>query len=97
MRMPPGLMGRPADWWGKGTGTVLRLAGVLAFLDWAAQAQDTPEPTHVSARATRGAIDLWRDYLWPHAQAVLRIAGSERQHRARKVLQWIKRQGKARV
>ncbi len=89
------LAGRGADWWGKGPGTVLRLAGVLTFLDWAAQPAGTAEPAQVPAWALRNAARLWRDCLWPHAQATLRIAGAggERERHVRKVVRWLRLHG----
>ncbi len=90
----PDLAGKAAAWWGKGPSQVLRLAGVLTFLHWAAQPQGTAEPDQVPARALESAVRLWRDYLWPHAQATFRIAGAggERESRERQVLRWIRAQ-----
>ena len=87
----PDLAGKAAAWWGKGPSQVLRLAGVLTFLDWAASPQGTVEPAHVPAWAIEAAARLWRDYLWPHAQATFRIAGAggERESRQRQVLRWL--------
>lgn len=89
------LDGREAAWWGKGPGTVLRLAGTLTFLAWAAQAQDAAEPAQVPAWTIKAASRLWQHYLWPHARAVFRLAGNggEESH-GRKVLRWIKREGR---
>jgi len=82
--------GRAAAWWSEGAGMVLRLAGVLTFLDWSAQPVDAAEPAQVSAAAMRTAIGLWHDYLWPHARAAFRAAGaSERRRHAERVLRWI--------
>ncbi|WP_178130453.1 DUF3987 domain-containing protein [Reyranella sp. CPCC 100927] len=85
------LAGKAAAWWGKGPSQVLRLAGVLTLLDWAAGPRDVAEPTQVPAWAIDAAARLWRDYLWPHAQATFRIAGtgSERESRQRQVLRWL--------
>ena len=84
------LDGRAAAWWSEGTGLVLRLAGVLTFLDWSAEPAGTVEPAQVSATALRTAADLWRDYLWPHARAVFSAAGvSERRRHAERALRWI--------
>jgi len=86
-----GLDGALAAWWGKGAGTVLRLAGVLSFLQWAARPADQPEPLAVSDGALRAANDLWAGYLWGHAEAVLAITGESEQRRcARKALRWIR-------
>ena len=84
------LDGLAAAWWAKGPGTVLRLAGVLTFLAWAARPNDATEPAQVPAGALRAAAALWRDYLWPHADALFRRAGnSERQRHAGRVLRWL--------
>jgi len=87
----PDLAGRAAAWWGKGQSQVLRLAGVLTFLEWAACPQGAAEPEHVPAWAIGAATRLWRDYLWPHAQATFRIAGAagEQESRQRQVLRWL--------
>ncbi|TWT14035.1 DUF3987 domain-containing protein [Reyranella sp. CPCC 100927] len=86
------LDGREADWWGKGSGMVLRLAGVLAFLDWAAASPGTAEPSVVPGWAIGAAIRLWHDYLWPHARAVFRTTGSSVcDRRAQKALRWMHR------
>ncbi len=85
------LAGRAAAWWGKGPSQVLRLAGVLTFLAWAASPRGAVEPTQVPAWAIDSAARLWRDCLWPHAQATLRIAGAggERASHQRQVLRWL--------
>ncbi len=84
-----GLQGREAAWWGKGPGMVLRLAGVLTLLDAAMGVADMSEPAPVPAWAMQSAASLWRDFLWPHARAVLGIAGaSAHHHHARLVLRW---------
>ncbi|HKU97344.1 MAG TPA: DUF3987 domain-containing protein [Vineibacter sp.] len=87
----PELAGKAAAWWGKGPSQVLRLAGVLTFLDWAASRQGAAEPEHVPAWAIDAAARLWRVYLWPHAQATFRIAGAGGEHesRQRHVLRWL--------
>lgn len=83
------LNGRSADWWGKGTGTVLRLAGVLTYLDWAARMADAAEPAAVPEWAINAAAHLWGDYLWLHARAVLR-SGAHDTARASRVLRWLR-------
>jgi len=84
------LEGREAAWWSEGAGLVLRLAGVLTFLDWSAEPAGATEPAQVSATALRTAVGLWRDYLWPHACAAFGAAGaSERRRHADKVLRWL--------
>jgi len=84
------LDGLAAQWWAKGPGTVLRLAGVLTFLAWAARPDDATEPAQVPAWAIRAAAALWWDYLWPHADALFRRAGnSEQQRQVGRVLRWL--------
>ncbi len=90
--------GRDAAWWGKGPGTVLRLAGTLTFLAWAIQPQGTAEPAQVPAWTIKAAARLWRDYLWPHARAVFRTAGSSpRDSQSQKILRWIRRERRTEV
>jgi hypothetical protein len=91
------LDGLEAGWWGKGQGTVLRLAGVWTFLDWASR-QGTPEPQSVDVQAIVAAAGLWHGYLWPHARAVFGTVGnSDRQRHARRTLRWIKARGLSEV
>ncbi|HEX2889238.1 DUF3987 domain-containing protein, partial [Vineibacter terrae] len=80
------LAGREVAWWSNGPAMVLRLAGVLCFLDWAAQATATPEPAQVSAEHIGAAVDLWRRYLWPQARAVFDAAGQRDVERVRRWL-----------
>jgi hypothetical protein len=83
------LGGREREWWAKTQANVLRLAGTLAYLDWAMIAG--PEPQHIEAQFLDAAVQIVRDYFWPHARASLRQIGlSERHANARKVLRWIK-------
>ncbi len=84
------LEGREAAWWSGGAGMVLRLAGVLTFLNWSAEPLGTAEPVQVSATALRAAVSLWCDYLWPHARFAFGTAGVTDQCRhADRVLRWI--------
>jgi hypothetical protein len=90
------LDGRERDWLAKGSAHVLRIAGTLAYLDWAMAGGD--EPSKIEARYVLAAVRLVRDYFWPHARAALRQIGlSERHANARKVLRWIKARGKTTV
>ncbi|TWS97554.1 DUF3987 domain-containing protein [Reyranella sp. CPCC 100927] len=91
------LEGCEADWWSRGAGSVLRLAGVLMFLAWS-QERIMPEPTQVALWAMRAAIGLWLEYLWPHARGVFQLAGGSVQERqARRALRWLQHHGKAEV
>jgi hypothetical protein len=68
---------------------VIRVAGTLAYLDWAMRGRD--EPKEIEATFMRAAVRLVRDYFWPHSRAALRQIGlSERHANARRVLRWIK-------
>ncbi|HEX2887731.1 DUF3987 domain-containing protein, partial [Vineibacter terrae] len=80
------LDGREAAWWDNGPALVLRLAGVLCFLDWAARAAGTPEPALVSARDIGAAIDLWQVCLWPQARAVFDTLGRRDMERVQRWL-----------
>jgi uncharacterized protein DUF3987 len=95
-----GLM---AGWLGKGRGTVARLAGVLALLDWTANRPSTaPPPTLITAQHLIAAWELWERYYRPHACAVFDRAGPSdrdrelRQH-ARRVIDWIRARGATEV
>ena len=92
------LEGGEAAWWGKGPGTVLRLAGTLSFLAWAMRPKDTPEPVQVPAWTIKAATRLWQDYFWPHARAIFRQSVRvEGERQAWTTLRWIKQQGKTEV
>ena len=85
-----GLYGREREWWAKGQSQVLRLAGTLTFLDWAAR-PGLPKPQRIDARLMEAAIRLWRDYFWPHSRAALRQIGLSDGHTlARRALKWIR-------
>jgi hypothetical protein len=88
------LDGREAEWWAKAPAHVLRLAGTLAYLDWArrtvGQRMLVDEPHKIERTFLDGAVRLVRDYFWPHARSALRLIGlSERHANARKVLRWL--------
>ena len=55
-------------WQGKGRGSVARLIGCLALLDWSVGSAAAPGP--VERQTVEHAIALWSDYLRPHARAV---------------------------
>jgi len=84
-------------WWGMGIGNILRLAGVIAFLEWAPRADETAEPAIVPAHVLQAAADLWQQYLWPHARAVFRSADGHGAQRLSRVLRWLRLQGAAEV
>jgi hypothetical protein len=90
-----GLDGREREWLAKAPAHVLRLAGTLAYLDWARETacktSVSLEPSGIEARFIAVAVRLVKDYFWPHARAALRQIGlTERHTKARKVLRWLK-------
>ena len=88
-----GLDGREREWWVKAPAHVLRLAGTLAYLDWAMESvgTSTPAPTTIGARFVAAAVRLVTEYFWPHARAAIRQIGLTESHaKARKVLRWLR-------
>jgi hypothetical protein len=97
------LEGREQQWLVKSETQVLRLAGTLAYLDWASL-QDAPssamgverisasmEPDTIGERFMADAIRLMREYFWPHARAALRQIGlTDRHIHMRRTLRWIR-------
>jgi hypothetical protein len=69
-----------AAWWGRGPNNVLRLAGVLTFLEWATRANGAEEPAVVPLTAVQAATVLWHGYLCRHAEAVRGMAGGSIGH-----------------
>jgi len=93
-----GAEGTEAAWLGKGRGTVVRLAAVLALLDWSRHAATARLPGSVGRDHVQAAIRLWRDYFRPHGRAVLdRCAPSDVERQARRVVRWLKAGAKAEV
>jgi hypothetical protein len=104
-----GLDGRERQWLVKGETQCLRLAGALAYMDWAMMlgAPSTNriegiigalEPKVINEQYMVGAIRLWTDFFWPHARAALRQIGlSDRHRNARRVLRWIQAEKKTTV
>jgi Protein of unknown function (DUF3987) len=96
------LDGREREWWAKSPAHVLRLAGTLAYLDWAMRtagaAVIAQEPNAIEACFMTAAVRLVRNYFWPHSRAALRQIGlSERHAKARAVLRWIRKNHKTEV
>ena len=100
-REKAGLDGREREWWAKSPAHVLRLAGTLAYLDWAmrtaGQAFIAPEPNAIEANFMTAAVRLVRDYFWPHRAALRQIGLSERHAKARSALRWIRKNHKVEV
>ena len=95
------LDGRERETWAKAPSQVLRLAGVLAHLDWAGGLRGNnlavgPEPREIEARFVSAAADLWHAYLWPHACAAIRQIGLNDTHvELRRILHWARATGAA--
>jgi hypothetical protein len=84
------LDGREREWWSKAQPHALRLAGTLAFLDWAF-ANGALEPQSISEEVMLVAIVLVKEFFWPHGRAALRQIGlSERHANKRKVMRWVR-------
>ena len=82
--------GLEADWMGKGSGTVARLAGILELLAWSGS-DSGALPTQVGASAVQAAIELWHDYFRLHAAFVFERGGPDDLLRqARRVVHWLK-------
>jgi len=83
--------GLEAAWIGKAAGTIVRLAGLLSLMDWAA-GEATKPCTTVEEQHLDRAHALWTDYFWPHAQAVFGQAASTiAERRVRRVGRWLRR------
>jgi hypothetical protein len=81
--------GREREWWSKIPTHVLRIAGTLCYLEWAAGIED--EPRNLQSKYIKAAVRLTLDYLWPHARACLRQIGlTQRNADARIVLRWLR-------
>jgi hypothetical protein len=90
------LDGREREWAAKGGTHVLRLAGTLAYLDWAMLGG--AEPQVIGEQYLAAAVRLWRDYFWPHSRAALRQIGLTEKHtNARRALCWIRKSRKPEV
>jgi hypothetical protein len=83
--------GVEAAWIGKAAGTIVRLAGLLCLMDWAAG--DATEPCRtIEEQHLERAHALWSEYFWPHAQAVFGEAPSTLdERRVRRVGRWLRR------
>jgi hypothetical protein len=90
------LDGREREWVAKGGTHVLRLAGTLAYLDWAMLGG--AEPQSIGEPYVEAAVRLWRDYFWPHSRAALRQIGLTEKHtNARRAVCWIRKSRKPEV
>ena len=90
------LDGREREWAAKGATHVLRLSATLAYLDWAMLGGT--EPQSIAEQYVEAAVQLWRDYFWPHSRAALRQIGlTEKHNNARRALCWIRANQKTEV
>jgi hypothetical protein len=72
----------------------VRLAAILALLDWSRHAPTARPPGTVRADHLQAATRLWRDYFRPHGRAVLdRCAPSDFERQVRRVVRWLKKAG----
>jgi uncharacterized protein DUF3987 len=86
-----------AAWVGKGRGTIVRLAGIMALLDWSQLPENTP-PRTLHCQQVEAASRLWRNYFRPHAGAVLeRATPSNFDAETRRVVRWLKARGRTEV
>jgi Protein of unknown function (DUF3987) len=84
-----GLDGREREWWAKGPSQLLRLAGTLCYLSWSMNGGR--EPAAIDQEFVSAAVQLWRDYFWPHSRAAMRQIGlTDRHANTRRVLRWIR-------
>jgi hypothetical protein len=95
------LEGLERQWLVKAETQCLRLAGTLAFMDWAIMRGPAAtngvkgiigalEPDVIDEQFMTSAIRLLTGFFWPHARAALRQIGlSDRHRNARRVLRWI--------
>ncbi len=86
--------GLEAGWLGKGPGTVLRLAGILALLAWSEQDDAAQPPAIIGRETVQLAIGLWDHYFRAHARNVFNQTGrSDRDRHARRVVRWLQHTG----
>ncbi|MGI8838909.1 MAG: DUF3987 domain-containing protein [Pyrinomonadaceae bacterium] len=82
-------LGTMADWAGKLSGAVLRLAAILWLIDNAEKL--TPWPDKISVETMNSAIEIGR-YLTGHARAAFAEMGADEQlENAKRLLRWIER------
>src|SRR5262249_52736580 len=91
--------GLQAGWFGKGPGTVARLAAILSLL--AASERREPGCLAIDAAAVTNAAALWSDYFRPHALAALgevtEVAMGRPDTQVARVMRWLRETGATRV
>lgn len=89
--------GLEAGFLGKGRGTVVRLAAILALLRWS-ELDIAEQLTIITADDIKDAAGLWSDYFRLHAQAAIYRAGRSKEDRlSRKAAHWLMTAGVAEV
>jgi hypothetical protein len=84
-----------AAWLGKGRGMVACLTGLFTLMLWSVTDAAEP-PGDICREAVDRAVSLWSDYYRPHALAFLqRTMPTDVECRARRVVQWLRVDGRA--
>lgn len=86
---PPVGTGRFLAWWGKGPGRVLRIALILALLDWSYEGLGHP-PRDISQSCLERALYLHDEVLTLHARKTFADAAlNDGERHARTIARWI--------
>jgi hypothetical protein len=81
--------GLEAEWLGKSSAFIVRLAGILELLGCAGGPRSRPGA--IGSEQVEAAAALWRSYFWPHARAVFDSAElSDHKRRVRRVARWLR-------
>lgn len=89
--------GIEAAWIGKGAGTIVRLAAMLALMDWA-QDPDNPLDGDAAPGHVEAAHALWAAYFLPHARRVFADIGTSEDDRVvRRAVVWLRRTRRSQV
>ncbi|WP_191254334.1 DUF3987 domain-containing protein, partial [Kordiimonas sediminis] len=82
--------GRFGGWLGKTPGMVIRLALVLEYVSWAADAT-APEPYEISDQSVRNALTLMDDYFIPMAKHIYHVDDQQKTNpKVRLLAKWIR-------
>lgn len=83
---------------GKCAGTVVRLAGVMTYLDWLADGDLKEEPSEIPAECVQRSISLVEDYFIPMARRCFNDAALPQEQRdALALAKWISKEQPARM
>jgi hypothetical protein len=81
------------SWLGKLPGQAVRLAVILAHMEWTAGPDHAPAPTFIAAAHVEAAIALLLKYFWPMARRVFGASALPQDERdARTLARWLLRQ-----